>query len=68
MNVVASALQKRGVIRYVHGRMAILDRRALKRCSCERYATVKDQFDCLHLCSSPLQQPLSPRAFFTHSS
>ena len=49
VNAVATALQRSGVIRYVHGRMTILDRSGLERCSCECYATVRDYFDALHL-------------------
>jgi CRP-like cAMP-binding protein len=49
VNAVASALQKCSVIRYVHGRMTILDRGALERESCECYATVRDHFARLQL-------------------
>jgi CRP-like cAMP-binding protein len=49
VNVVASALQRSGAIRYVHGRMSILDRRELERGSCECYGTVRDLFTRLGL-------------------
>jgi CRP-like cAMP-binding protein len=49
VNAVASALQKCGVIRYVHGRLTILDRARLERDSCECYATVRDNFARLQL-------------------
>jgi CRP-like cAMP-binding protein len=44
VNSVATVLQKAGFIRYVHGRLTIVDRRGLERGSCECYATVKDLF------------------------
>ena len=49
VNAVASPLQKAGVIKYVHGRMTILDRRGLERGACECYATVRAQFTRLDL-------------------
>jgi CRP-like cAMP-binding protein len=49
VNVVASALQKSGAIKYVHGRMVILDRRELERGSCECYRTVGNLFTRLGL-------------------
>jgi hypothetical protein len=49
VNVVASALQKSGAIKYVHGRMSIVDRRELERGSCECYSTVRDLFARLGL-------------------
>ena len=44
VNVVASALQKSGALRYVHGRITILDRSELERGSCECYSSVRDLF------------------------
>jgi CRP-like cAMP-binding protein len=49
VNAVASALQKSGVLRYVHGRLTILDRAGLERGACECYGTVRDLFTKLHL-------------------
>jgi CRP-like cAMP-binding protein len=46
---VAGALQKSGLIRYVHGRITILDRQALEDASCECYLTVKEHFERLRL-------------------
>jgi hypothetical protein len=47
--VVVGALQKAGLIRYIHARMTILDRRGLEAASCECYATIKREFDRLGL-------------------
>ena len=49
VSVVAGALQKAGLIKYVHGKITILDRARLERASCECYATVKKHFDRLGL-------------------
>jgi len=49
VTVVAGTLQKAGLIRYVHGRITILDRPSLEAASCECYATVKSEFDRLGL-------------------
>lgn len=49
VSVVASTLQKAGLITYVHGRIRIVDRRGLEAASCECYATVKRHFDRLGL-------------------
>jgi len=40
----ASKLQRKGVIRYSRGRITILDRAALERCSCECYEVVKNEY------------------------
>jgi len=47
--VVAGDLQERGLFRYTHARMTILDRAGLEAASCECYATVKAEFDRLGL-------------------
>jgi CRP-like cAMP-binding protein len=47
VTMVAGALQKAGVIKYIHGRITILDRPKLEEASCECYATVKQHFDRL---------------------
>jgi CRP-like cAMP-binding protein len=49
VSVVAGTLQKAGFIRYVHGRMTIVDRAGLESASCECYRTVKADFDRLKL-------------------
>jgi CRP-like cAMP-binding protein len=49
VTIVAGTLQKAGLIKYIHGRMTILDRAGLESASCECYATVKSHFDCLGL-------------------
>ena len=43
----ARELQKAGVIRYMRGRITVLDRNALERRSCECYAVVKKEYDRL---------------------
>ena len=49
VTAVAGILQKAGLIRYIHARMTILDRRGLEAASCECYATIKGEFDRLGL-------------------
>jgi CRP-like cAMP-binding protein len=49
VTVVAGALQKAGLIKYVYGRITILDRNGLEAASCECYKTVKHHFDRLGL-------------------
>lgn len=49
VTVVAGTLQKAGLIKYVHGRITIVDRLSLESASCECYATVKQHFDRLDL-------------------
>jgi CRP-like cAMP-binding protein len=49
VTAVAGSLQKAGLIRYVHGRITIVDRKGLEAVSCECYATVKEHFDRLGL-------------------
>jgi len=44
---VANALQQDGLIRYIRGRIDILDLEGLQRMSCECYGTVKAQYDRL---------------------
>jgi CRP-like cAMP-binding protein len=43
----ALELQKAGLIRYVRGRITVLDRKGLERRSCECYAVVKKEYDRL---------------------
>jgi CRP-like cAMP-binding protein len=47
VSVAAAVLQKAGVVRYTHGRMAVLDRAGLEAASCECYGTVREQFEYL---------------------
>lgn len=49
VTIVAGALQKRGLIKYTHGRISILDRAGLEAASCECYGTVRAHFDRLDL-------------------
>ncbi len=44
VSVVVSALRGRGLIRYVHGKITILDRRALARAACECYPAIARTF------------------------
>jgi CRP-like cAMP-binding protein len=44
---VANALQEAGLIRYVRGRIDILDLQGLQRASCECYSMVKEHYDRL---------------------
>jgi CRP-like cAMP-binding protein len=43
----AGKLQKHGAIRYARGKITVLDRAQLERCSCECYAVVKTETDRL---------------------
>jgi CRP-like cAMP-binding protein len=43
----ALKLQESGLIRYVRGRITVLDRKGLERLSCECYAVVKKEYDRL---------------------
>jgi len=43
----ARKLQNAGLIRYVHGKITVLDRKGLESASCECYHTVKKEFDSL---------------------
>jgi Crp-like helix-turn-helix domain len=49
VTIVAGTLQKAGLIKYMHGRIRILDRKSLEAASCECYATVRGHFDRLGL-------------------
>jgi len=43
----ALKLQQAGIIRYVRGRITVLDRAGLEKCTCECYAVVKKEYDRL---------------------
>lgn len=43
----ALKLQKAGLIRYARGRITVLDRAGLEKCTCECYAVVKKEYDRL---------------------
>jgi Mn-dependent DtxR family transcriptional regulator len=43
----ALKLQKGGVITYARGRITVLNRAGLEKCSCECYAVVKKEYDRL---------------------
>jgi CRP-like cAMP-binding protein len=45
VSTTANALQKRGLIRYSHGRISILDRAALEEIACECYRTRRSQIE-----------------------
>jgi CRP-like cAMP-binding protein len=47
VNLVARALQSRGLIRYRRGNIAIIDPKQLQATSCECYATVRGHFERL---------------------
>ena len=49
VSVVASALQKQGIISYAYGRVNVLDRGRLEQGACECYRTVEDLFARLEL-------------------
>jgi len=49
VTLVAGTLQKAGLIKYVHGRITIVNRAGLEATSCECYRTVKGHFDRLGL-------------------
>jgi CRP-like cAMP-binding protein len=49
VTAVAGALQKAGFIKYIHGRITVLDRQGLEDASCECYLTVRSHFDRLGL-------------------
>ena len=44
VTLVASALQRAGMIAYKHGRVSVLDRRALERAACACYPLIRTQF------------------------
>jgi CRP-like cAMP-binding protein len=47
VSVVASTLQRAGMIRYGRGQVTVLDRAALEATACDCYAVVKRRFDRL---------------------
>jgi CRP-like cAMP-binding protein len=47
VSVVAATLQRAGLIKYTHGRVAILDRKGLEAAACECYAVVRTHFNSL---------------------
>jgi CRP-like cAMP-binding protein len=47
VSVAASKLQEKGLIRYTHGHLRILDRGGLEGYSCECYGVVKKEYDRL---------------------
>ncbi len=49
VSAIASDLQRAGCIRYRHGRITVVNRRALERRSCECYGSIQRQFARLHL-------------------
>jgi CRP-like cAMP-binding protein len=55
----AGKLQKLGIIKYVRGKITVLDRPHLERRSCECYAVVKRETDRLLAPNRPIQAPPS---------
>jgi len=49
VTVIAGALQKAGLIRYVHGRVTVVDRAGLEAAACECYAVAARQFSSVGL-------------------
>jgi CRP-like cAMP-binding protein len=47
VSVVAGTLQQAGLIRYMHGRVTVRDRKGLEAASCECYTIVRAHFDRL---------------------
>jgi CRP-like cAMP-binding protein len=47
VSIAAATLQEAGLIRYIHGRVTVRDRKALEKASCECYAVTRAQFDRL---------------------
>ncbi len=47
VSIVASTIQRAGLITYRHGKMTILDREGLETISCECYAIIKQEFERL---------------------
>ena len=47
VTVVAGTLQHAGLIRYIHGRVTVLDRKGLEAAACECYPVIRTHFDRL---------------------
>src|SRR5581483_2116417 len=47
VSAVAASLQQAGLIRYVHGRVTVLNRKGLEAVSCECYQVIRAHFDKL---------------------
>lgn len=47
VSLIATTLQRAGLIRYSRGKMTVLDREGLEAAACECYKTVKEEFDRL---------------------
>ena len=43
VTAIASQLPERGAISYVRGKITIVDREALKRCTCECYQAIEER-------------------------
>lgn len=49
VSAVAASLQRAGLIRYIHGHVAVRNRKKLEAAACECYAIIRAQFDRLQL-------------------
>ena len=47
VSTVAGALQRAGLIRYVRGRITVLDREGLEATACECYRVIRGEYDRL---------------------
>jgi CRP-like cAMP-binding protein len=56
VSVAASALQKAGMIRYVHGKITVVDREGLEDVSCECYEAVASEYRRLYGTFPPLPE------------
>jgi hypothetical protein len=45
LDVFFGNLKKSGLIRYVRGKIEILDRKGLEECACECYAAIRERID-----------------------
>jgi len=55
VSTITSRLQKRGVIRYAHGRISIFDRAVLEAGTCECYRARRNQIDVVFGAGKPLE-------------
>ena len=59
VSIVASSLQKAGLIKYSRGRMRLLDVKGLEKGACECYGTVKAHYQrCFRASKKSAKDPL----------